>query len=166
VSPCFIYRVLVNNSKKIQEIERKKRVEEAIVNRKRSSRLAIKENEKEVARLAAVKEAEEREQRSRALRLEARQRKEESERIKKKNDREQRMKERQEREMRMQAEKEAKLQQAAPETNAVMVDTNSAKRSYTTPTDGGRLGVSPPQRELSCEICHTRALGQVSAIHF
>lgn len=82
----------------LQEIEKKRELEEALSHRKRSSRLALRENEREEARLAAKKQQEEEEKFSRTRRLEARQQKEEEERIKRENAREQRRKEREARE--------------------------------------------------------------------
>lgn len=69
-------------------------MDEALVHRKRSSRIQIRETEKEEAKAAAIKRAEEEEKQSRARRLEARQQKEEAERIKRETAREQRRKER------------------------------------------------------------------------
>jgi hypothetical protein len=82
-----------------QEIVRQRQLEEALVHRKRSSRIAIKESEKEEAELAAKKKAEENEKMSRARRLEARQQKEEADREKRESAREQRRKEREQREL-------------------------------------------------------------------
>ena len=64
-----------------QTVVRKQQQEEALTHRKRSSRLAIKEIEKEEARSRAIKEAEENEKLDRARRAEARARKEEESRI-------------------------------------------------------------------------------------
>lgn len=69
------------------------------MNRKRSSRLAVRESEKEIARLAAAKQAEEEERMSRTRRLEARARKEEEERLSREKERERRRIEREEREL-------------------------------------------------------------------
>jgi hypothetical protein len=77
---------------------RQRQLEEALVHRKRSSRIAIKESEKEEAELAAKKKAEEDEKMGRARRLEARQQKEEAEREKREAAREQRRREREQRE--------------------------------------------------------------------
>jgi hypothetical protein len=79
-----------------QAAERKLRLEEAVVCRKRSSRIAVKESEKEAARLIAKQNAELEEKLSRARRLEARQQKEEADRKKRELAREQRRRERQE----------------------------------------------------------------------
>lgn len=88
--------------------------EEAVVSRKRSSRIAVKESVKEEARLAAQRKAEEAEKMSRAKRAEARQQKEEADRIKRETAREQRRKEREakeEEEAREAEEKERKEQE-------------------------------------------------------
>ena len=74
----------------LQAIEQKRRLEEALNTRKRSSRLATRENEKEAARLAALKKAEEDERMSRTRRAEARQKREEEERLKRETAREER----------------------------------------------------------------------------
>ena len=89
-----------------QEIQRKRQMEEAVSQRKRSSRLAIRENEKEEARLAALRKAEEEEKLSRVRRLEARQKREEEERLKREAAREKRRLDREEREKRAQAKEE------------------------------------------------------------
>lgn len=81
-----------------QEIERKREIEEALIHRKKSSRLAIRESEREEARLAAKMRQEEEEKMSRARRLEARQQKEEAERLRREKAREQRREEREARE--------------------------------------------------------------------
>jgi hypothetical protein len=69
---------------------RKQLQEEAVTHRKRSSRLALKEIEKEEARLRAIKEAEENEKFDRARRAEARARKEEESRKQREEKREER----------------------------------------------------------------------------
>ncbi len=73
-------------------------MEEAVSQRKRSSRLAIKEGEKEEARLTALKKAEDEDKLSRARRLEARQKREEEDRLKREVAREKRRLDREERE--------------------------------------------------------------------
>ena len=77
-------------------------MEEAVSHRKRSSRLAVKESEKEEARQAAIKKAEEEEKLSRARRLEARLKREEEERLKREAAREKRRLDREERERKAQ----------------------------------------------------------------
>lgn len=69
-------------------------MEEAIVHRKRSSRIATKESVREEARLAAKRRAEEAEKMSRAKRLEARLLKEEEGRFRRETARELRRRER------------------------------------------------------------------------
>ncbi len=91
-----------------QETERKRKIEEAIVHRKRSSRIALRETEKEEARLAAQKRAEEDDKLARAKRLEARAKKEEAEREKRERAREQRRLEREERERKTRSRQEGK----------------------------------------------------------
>ncbi|KAJ8481380.1 hypothetical protein ONZ51_g6021 [Trametes cubensis] len=112
----------------LREHEKRRRLEEAIVHRKRSSRIALKESEKEEARLAAKKRAEEEEKMARARRQEARLKKEEAERAKRERAREQRAKEREEREARARAK--------AERAESKDVDT-SAARSTATPTVNG-----------------------------
>ena len=85
-----------------QETQRKRHLEEAVSHRKRSSRLAVKENEKEEARQAAIKKAEEEEKLSRARRLEARLKREEEDRLKREAAREKRRLDREERERKAQ----------------------------------------------------------------
>ncbi len=77
--PLFCLLPLIST---LQEIERKREIEVALIHRKKSSRLAIRESEREEARLAAKMKQEEDEKMSRARRLEARQQKEEAERLK------------------------------------------------------------------------------------
>ena len=81
-------------------------MEEAIVHRKRSSRIAMKESEKEQALQAAKKKAEEEEKLARSRRQEARRKKDDDERAKRERAREQRAKERDEREARARAKAE------------------------------------------------------------
>jgi len=91
-----------------QEIQRKRQMEEAVSQRKRSSRLAIKESEKEEVRLTSLRKAEEEEKLSRLRRLEARQKREEEERLRREAAREKRRLDREERERRAQTEEEEK----------------------------------------------------------
>lgn len=69
------------------------------MNRKRSSRLAIRESEKELARETAARQAEEEEKMARIRRLEIRTRREEDERARREDERERRRREREEREL-------------------------------------------------------------------
>jgi hypothetical protein len=97
-----------------QEIQQKRQMEEAISQRKRSSRLAIKENEKEEARLSSLRKAEEEEKLSRVRRLEARQKREEEERLKREAAREKRRLDREERERKAQAREEEEEERWVP----------------------------------------------------
>ncbi|KAH9902514.1 hypothetical protein C8Q73DRAFT_633744 [Cubamyces lactineus] len=147
----------------LREHEKRRRMEEAIVHRKRSSRIALKESEKEEARLAAKKRAEEEEKMARARRQEARLKKEEAERAKRERAREQRAKEREEREARARAK--------AERAESKDVDTSVA-RSTATPTVNGTQpsssvqpsrvvtpnGVRSPDWVLDCEICHKQGV--------
>ncbi|KAL1701719.1 hypothetical protein EV121DRAFT_262846 [Schizophyllum commune] len=93
----------------LRAVLREKQKEEAIVHRKRSSRIAVKESAKEEARLAAKRQAEEEEKNSRARRHEARLAKEqEQSREARESAREQRKREREEREERARREQEEK----------------------------------------------------------
>jgi site-specific DNA-cytosine methylase len=102
VSDFFKINAEVTFEREQQEIQRKRHLEEAVSHRKRSSRLAVKENEKEEARQAAIKKAEEEEKLSRARRLEARLKREEEERLKREVAREKRRLDREERERKAQ----------------------------------------------------------------
>ena len=92
-----------------KETEKKRRMEEAVVHRKRSSRIAMKETEKEEERAATRKRVEEAEKMSRTRRLEARQQREQTERLKRENAREQRRKERESQEQQSAETCEAEL---------------------------------------------------------
>lgn len=107
LAQCFIFKNIT------KEAERQRLKEEALMNRKRSSRIAIKETEKETARLAVLKQAEEEEKMARARRSEARARREEEERLKRELAREQRRKEREEREVSRAKRKEVVLKCAS-----------------------------------------------------
>ena len=89
-----------------QEIERKQRLTVAVTQRKRSSRLLLRQSEREEAEAAARKLAEEGERHSRARRAEARQRKEEADRERREAVREERRREREEREEKERTTKE------------------------------------------------------------
>ncbi|KAJ3905397.1 hypothetical protein F5879DRAFT_744584 [Lentinula edodes] len=123
-------------TEELRDVEVKRQKEESITQRKRSSRIAIRESEKEEVRLAAKKKAEEEEKMSRAKRLEARQRKEEAERIKRETAREQRRKEREEkeeREAREAEEKEKKEQQKAERAAGRAKQRSSQSKPVTQP---------------------------------
>ncbi|KAI9440096.1 hypothetical protein H4582DRAFT_1577070 [Lactarius indigo] len=154
----------------LREIQRKRHLEEAVSQRKRSSRLAVKENEKEEARLAAMKKAEEEDKLSRARRLEARQKREEEERLKREAAREKRRLDREERERRAQAGAE---QQSNPSSLVDVVGDDShntltkppkgrpgrpktkavAQANSSTSASGSRTPVGEDW-VLDCDICH------------
>ncbi|KAH7884569.1 hypothetical protein F5I97DRAFT_1929415 [Phlebopus sp. FC_14] len=156
----------------LREVERKRRVEEAIVHRKRSSRIAMKESVKEEERLALQKRAEEEERMSRARRLEARRQKEEAERLKREHAREQRRKERAQREQ----QSTAQLTASSREESIVdVVDEPSGSSAppaldrrldslmlSAAPASGFASGSRTPVEnwELDCEICLRRGLNQ------
>ncbi|KAI9451079.1 hypothetical protein BJY52DRAFT_1125459 [Lactarius psammicola] len=136
----------------LREIQRKRQLEEAVSQRKRSSRLAVKENEKEEARLAAIKKAEEEEKLSRARRLEARQKREEEERLKREAAREKRRLDREERERKAQAGAERQwviflrhLAKSLSSAGRIRVRWSTASGSR---TPVGEDWV------LDCDICH------------
>lgn len=155
-----------------------KRKEEAVVHRKRSSRIALKESEKEQEFLAAKRRAEEDEKTSRARRAEARRQKEEADRIKRENAREERRKEREAK----QAEAKARYEYSAlihvfsmhlASTDAPIDIMNQEHSSFAIPslsapvpangicasTSGSRTPAE--DWELDCEICGRRGINQV-----
>ncbi|KAF8838603.1 hypothetical protein BDN67DRAFT_933524 [Paxillus ammoniavirescens] len=156
----------------LKEVEKKRRMEEAVVHRKRSSRIAIKEIEKNEERAEMRRRAEEEEKMGRARRLEARQQKEQAEQLKRENAREQRRKERELREQRMAATHEASpkiettidiVGRASPSTAQQPLGrgTNSLTSSAA-PINGTGSGSRTPAEnwELDCEICGRRGFNQ------
>ncbi|CCM04690.1 uncharacterized protein FIBRA_06876 [Fibroporia radiculosa] len=146
----------------LKEAGRKRKLEDAIVHRKRSSRIAIKESEKEEAKLLAKKKAEEDEKMARVKRMEARAMREEAEREKREHAREQRRMEREEREKRARAKEEREARRTPTEERGstatpVAPGTHSNESvqlsSVTTPT-----GVQTPNWILDCEICRKHGL--------
>jgi hypothetical protein len=95
-----IPRPFVSHSRRVQEIERKRRLEEALTQRKRSSRLAAKDEEKERHQKDEERKRDEEERMGRERRALARQQAAEAERLKQEQAREQRRKEREDRERR------------------------------------------------------------------
>ncbi|KAJ7219982.1 hypothetical protein GGX14DRAFT_432652 [Mycena pura] len=166
-----LYKVLVKEivpviTEELREIERKRRLEEAIVHRKRSSRIAQRETEKEEARMIARQKTEAAEKKSRAQRLEARLAKEEAERERREAAREQRRKDRE-------TEEAQAAAGAEREREEIHVDVVGSDRSLTQPNQGVdpgtsrrngvaststlTSGVRTPIGDdwvLSCEICH------------
>ncbi|KAJ3809360.1 hypothetical protein F5876DRAFT_44013 [Lentinula aff. lateritia] len=142
-------------TEELRDVEVKRQKEESITQRKRSSRIAIRESEKEEVRLAAKKKAEDEEKMSRSKRLEARQRKEEAERIKRETAREQRRKEREEREEReaREAEEKEKKEQQKLERTAGRAKQRSSIRGSTNNSRNLRTSAGDDW-ELDCEICN------------
>ncbi|KAF8501453.1 hypothetical protein F5888DRAFT_1232099 [Russula emetica] len=154
----------------LREAQQKRHMEEAVSQRKRSSRLAIKENEKEETRLAALRKAEEEEKLSRARRLEARQKREEEERMKREIAREKRRLDREERERRAQAGEEEEKTNASSSIVVVGDDPQQRKTPKAKPgrprtkaaapavsSSASASGSRTPVGEdwvLDCEICH------------
>ncbi|KAI6042453.1 hypothetical protein EDC04DRAFT_2658182 [Pisolithus marmoratus] len=165
-----LYKVLSQNivpiiTAELREAEEKRRMEEAIVHRKRSSRIAMKESIKEEERLARSRRNEEDEKLSRARRLEARQRKEEAERLKRENAREQRRREREMREQQS-AEQETVPREQTKHEEVNQVPSPSAQPGLASSSlnslNGSGSGSRTPAEtwELDCEVCHRNGLNQ------
>ncbi|KAH9925531.1 uncharacterized protein B0H18DRAFT_1008850 [Fomitopsis serialis] len=154
-----LYKMLTQNIVPLVTAELREEIEEAVVHRKRSSRIAIKESEKEQQREVAKKRAEEDDKLSRAKRMEARAKKEEDERQKRDKERERRRLEREEREERARQKEERAQRRAQAEerasTTTPAAGTHSTESvllsSVPTPT-----GVQTPGWMLDCEICGKR----------
>ncbi|KXN84561.1 hypothetical protein AN958_12307 [Leucoagaricus sp. SymC.cos] len=142
----------------LREAEKKKRLEDALVHRKRSSRIAMKESEREEARLVKLREAEEAEKMSRARRLEARRQREEEERLKREQAREQRRKEREARELRRQAEMEQQNESNEEESEQPANNPPPPSKPATTNGVTPKPSVKTKDWELDCEICHKRGV--------
>ncbi|KAJ8072581.1 hypothetical protein PM082_016140 [Marasmius tenuissimus] len=165
-----LYKVLKNHivpiiTEELRAVENKRRMEEAIVHRKRSSRLAVKESEKEEARMAAIKKAEDDERNARQRRAEARQKKEEDERLKREQAREQRRKEREaqiaEREAKEKAEEERSASAEVAEKPKAQKNTKRQPGTPGSSVNGIASGSRTPAGddwELDCEICHRRGI--------
>lgn len=152
------HKVLVNDivplvTAELREIEEKSRMEEAIVHRKRSSRIATKESVREEARLAAKRRAEEAEKMSRAKRLEARLLKEEEERFRRETARELRRKEREG----VQHTELPKPQNEVDTANGASVVGPSTSVAGKGSKSGSRTPVGE-EWELDCEICQRRGV--------
>ncbi|KAF7330390.1 DALR-1 domain-containing protein [Mycena venus] len=154
-------------TEELREIERKRRLEEAIVHRKRSSRIANKEQEKEEARQLARQKAEVAEKKSRAQRLEARLAKEESERERREAAREQRRKAKEEQQAQSTAEDESTdmpvdvVGNEDPSSIHLNRVPEPSRRNgnaiASTSTSGTRTPVGDDWI-LNCEICHRSGL--------
>ncbi|KAG9315126.1 hypothetical protein JVU11DRAFT_4249 [Chiua virens] len=165
----------------LREIEKKRRTEEAVVHRKRSSRIAMKETEREEERAAMRKRTEEAEKMSRARRLEVRQQKEQAERLRRENMREQRRNERELREQQLAEMQEAESKLVAIDISYSMfllqsIGTTSAEKKEdlnsnllqplgqgkVIPMNGTGSGSRSPVEnwELDCEVCGRRGINQ------
>ncbi|KAG6873033.1 hypothetical protein C0995_003789 [Termitomyces sp. Mi166 len=186
-----MYKVLVNNivpvvTEELRELERKQKLAAAITQRKRSSRLMLRQVEREEAEAAERKRREELEKTSRARRLEARVKKEEEEREKRELAREMRRREREEREGDKSEKPEIPIGPATPaEGSDVQVDVVGdgdilglpTKKQHTKPPrkdvaasgpQNGRIGPKAggsgsktpvgEDWELDCEICLRRGI--------
>ncbi|KAI0048997.1 hypothetical protein FA95DRAFT_1557418 [Auriscalpium vulgare] len=170
-----LYKLLSNHIvpeivNELRDIDRKRRLEEAVIQRKRSSRIAVKESEKEAVRQAAVQKAEESEKQGRARRLEARLKREEDERQNRETAREKRRMEREEREerIRQKRERDENLSSKADTPIDVVGDDKPSVKAHTSrptrkaATKAGKAssstsGSRTPAGEdwiLDCEICH------------
>ncbi|SJK99960.1 uncharacterized protein ARMOST_03271 [Armillaria ostoyae] len=159
-----LYKVLTTSiipviTEELREIVRKKKVEEAVVHRKRSSRIAIKESVREEARQAIAKKAEEEEKMSRARRAEVRQQKEEEARQKRENAREQRRKEREAREA-QEAKEEGESAGMPVDVigNGTAVERQANGRLTSNGIASGSRTPAGEDWELDCEICLRRGI--------
>ncbi|KAK7454556.1 hypothetical protein VKT23_011309 [Stygiomarasmius scandens] len=169
-----LYKVLTKEivpivTEELREIENKRQMEEAVVHRKRSSRLAIKEIEKEEAREAARRRAEEGEKMGRQRRAEARAQREEAERTRRELAREQRRKEREAKEKAEEEEEEEEERKKQEENQQVEEEAaseptqgrRSRKRASGSAINGWSNGYSHTTSkandwEVDCEICQRR----------
>ncbi|KAJ7650573.1 hypothetical protein FB45DRAFT_888155 [Roridomyces roridus] len=153
-----LYKLLVKDivptvTEELREIERKRHLEEAVVHRKRSSRIAHKESEKEEARMLARQKAEAEENKTRAQRLEARLAKEEA-------DRERRELAREQRRQNKEAKSVATDEDDSTDLHVdVTENTNQPPPLPPPPPHGSSSssGTGTPLGEdwiLNCEICH------------
>ncbi|KAF7312177.1 DALR-1 domain-containing protein [Mycena indigotica] len=134
----------------IQELERKQQLENAIVHRKRSSRIAMKEQEKQTAKLIILQKSEAHQKKTRAQRLEARLATQEVERERRETAREQRKRDA--------AEDDGMTESDAEATSKAGGD--SVAEDDTTSTRGPNHNMNGRTRTsrgddwvLNCEIC-------------
>ncbi|KAF8518471.1 hypothetical protein JB92DRAFT_2902655 [Gautieria morchelliformis] len=145
---------------------RKKVMEEAVVHRKRSSRIAVKESVREAERAEARRRAEEEKEMERHRRWEARARKEEEERVKRESMRSTRLREKD-----RTGSESADVDVVGGETETKPVLTNGTvlgQPTSVTPTpvkfvvNVSKSGTHTPKDddpwELDCEICHRRGM--------
>lgn len=155
-----LYKYLVNHLvpivvAELKELERQKRIDEAVINRKRSARIAIRESEREEAVSAKKREAEEAIQMARSRRAELREEKGVEERLEREKAREQRRIERANREARR---KEAAMEEAQDESGDVDVEDQDSAPVAPVGQDvamGNHASVPPPSEPiaLSCDVC-------------
>ncbi|KAJ2918442.1 hypothetical protein MD484_g1915, partial [Candolleomyces efflorescens] len=132
----------------LKAIEQKRRLEEALNTRKRSSRLATRENEKEAARLAAQKKAEEDERMSRTRRAEARQKREEEDRVKRETARE---------------ERRMKRERAAEQETAGVSEEPPSEKEEEAPPPPPPARAEPPAKRQASKPRHKKAAPAVKA---
>ncbi|KAF6757139.1 hypothetical protein DFP72DRAFT_248163 [Ephemerocybe angulata] len=146
----------------LRAIEQKRKLEEALNHRKRSSRLATREHEKEAAKLAAQKKIEDDERMSRTRRAEARQQREEAERLKREKAREERRLKRETRAVEQEHEeeeddtsssKDGGEEERQPPPAQAPPPAQSRRTSRQQPKKA--VHASADEWELNCEVCGT-----------
>ncbi|TFK47754.1 hypothetical protein OE88DRAFT_1738283 [Heliocybe sulcata] len=160
-----LYKLLTNDivpfvTEELREIEKKKKLEEAIVHRKRSSRIASKVSAREQARIDAEKRAEEEKALGRARRAEARQKQEEDSRARREEAREKRRKEREEKEKEEQ-EQERGNNLASSSNGAGPMKSSGSEPVQSLSRSGTASGVQTPSAsdwEVDCEVCGRRGI--------
>ncbi|EPQ54130.1 hypothetical protein GLOTRDRAFT_139515 [Gloeophyllum trabeum ATCC 11539] len=163
-----LYKRLVNDivpavTAELREIERKKKLEEAIVHRKRSSRIATKESVREQARMEAERRAEEEKALARAKRAEARQKQEEESRRRREEARERRRKEREEKEQKALQEEVQQTADSSSKPNGSAAPTHDALQlqDLAQSSSGTTSGIQTPSGsdwEVHCEVCRKRGI--------
>ncbi|KAL5485769.1 hypothetical protein ACEPAI_6810 [Sanghuangporus weigelae] len=160
----------------LREAEKLRMKEDALMNRKRSSRIAFREMEKETARMEAIHKAEEGEKMARMRRLEARSRREEEERLNREQGRVQRRKEREERELarslrleRASAEKEVDVLTEARSDSAAKVEgkvprNEVQKHARHRTKKSSEKSAESETWELDCEICGAKGINRDDGI--
>ncbi|KAF5382127.1 hypothetical protein D9615_004192 [Tricholomella constricta] len=180
-----LYKVLVNDivpvvTEELREIERRQKLSMAITQRKRSSRLLIRQSEKEEAEAAERKRREEEERNGRARRQEARAKKEEAERERREMARDLRRREREEREEKERAQANGETAESSemqvdvvgngtdadnkqhlkhPRKDVASSNIHNGK-GHAVPKASGSGSKTPVGEdwELNCEICHRRGI--------
>ncbi|KZT19238.1 hypothetical protein NEOLEDRAFT_1183554 [Neolentinus lepideus HHB14362 ss-1] len=162
-----LYKRLANDivpvvTEQLRELEKKKKLEEAIVHRKRSSRIAFKESAREQARMEAEKRMEEEKALARARRAEARQKQEEEARTRREEARERRRREKEEKEEKGKEEEEKANNAESSTANGNGLTQGSRFDPSQPPTRSGTAsGVQTPSTsdwEVDCEVCSRRGI--------